>query len=102
MAASTFGNMVKAVIDVRRRIVAIEAELHSDLKALLLKYGSREDDLWGINIYPDIKGDGFIEFDAIINACKPRNKESRGVEDVKTREQILAIVREKIKDSLSA
>lgn len=102
MATSIFGNMVKAVVDVRKRIVAIDAELHSELKALLLRNGSKEDDLWGVNIYPDFKGDRFIEFDSAINACQPQNMESRGVKDAKTREQIFAIVRKNIKDSLSA
>lgn len=47
MAADTFGNMVKAVVDVDRGLVAVDAELHSDLEALLLEDGSKQKDLWG-------------------------------------------------------
>jgi len=39
IAADTFGNMVKAVVDVDRALVAVDAELHSDLEALLLQTG---------------------------------------------------------------
>ena len=31
MAAATFGNMVKAVVDIDKELVAVDAELHSDL-----------------------------------------------------------------------
>jgi|TARA_B100000959_G_scaffold202277_1_gene211729 hypothetical protein len=43
-------------------IVAIDAELHSDLEALCLENGSRQNALWGINYYPEIDGEDFIEF----------------------------------------
>ena len=61
MAANMFGDMVKAVVDVERGIFAIDAELHADLEAHLLKNGSRQKSLWGINLYPEIQGDDFIE-----------------------------------------
>ena len=79
-----------------------DAELHSDLEALLLESGSRQKDVWGINIYPDLKGDGFIEFDSMINMRPSQKNRSRGVEDAEVRKQIIAIVRGKIKDGLSA
>ena len=67
MAANLFGNLVKAVVDVDRAIVAVDAELHSDLEALLLENGSKQKNLWGINFYPEMPGDDFIEFDSMIN-----------------------------------
>ena len=68
MAESRFGNMVKAVVDIRRKIMAVDAELHSDEEALLLEDGSCQVDLWGINIYPEFdKNDSdFVEFDSMI------------------------------------
>jgi len=47
MAAALFGNMVKAVVDIDRELLAVDAELHSDLEALLLKDGSKQKNLWG-------------------------------------------------------
>jgi len=52
-AQESFETMVKAVVDVERRIMAIGGELHADANAVLLEYGSRPQDLWAINIYPD-------------------------------------------------
>ena len=66
-AQATFGDLVKAVVDVEREIIALDAELHSDLEALLIDNGSKQKNLWGINFYPEIDGDDFIEFDSMIN-----------------------------------
>ena len=42
IAKDSFGDLVKAVVDLDRKIVAIDAELHSDLEALCLENGSRQ------------------------------------------------------------
>lgn len=67
MAAAMFGNMVKAVVDVDRELMAFDAELHSDLEALLIDQGSKQGSLWGVNLYPEMTGDDFLEFDSMIN-----------------------------------
>jgi len=81
MATATFGNLVKAVVDVDRKIIAVDAELHSDLEALLLEDGSKQKSLWGINLYPEIQGDDFVEFDSMINMRPSQGNRSHGVED---------------------
>lgn len=53
MAEGRFGNLVKAVVDVERKIMAVDGELHADEEALLLENGSLQENLWGINIYPE-------------------------------------------------
>lgn len=88
MAAARFGNLVKAVVDVNRGMIAVDAELHSDLEALFLEDGSRQNDLWGINLYPDLSGDDFVEFDSLINLKPSMGNRSRGVEDEKMRSRI--------------
>ncbi len=96
MAEGMFGNLVKAVVDVERRLIAVDAELHADEETLLLEDGSRQRDLWGINIYPEM-GRGspdFIEFDSLINLRPAQNNRSRGVEDAETREKIISVVDE--------
>ena len=52
IAETQFGDMVKAVVDVRRRVLAIGGELQSDEEAALIEDGSAQRDLWGINLYP--------------------------------------------------
>ena len=97
MAVATFVNLVKAVVDVDREIIAVDAELHSDLEALLLKDGSKQRNLWGINFYPEIKGDDFIEFDSMINMRPSQENRSRGVENEEMRKKIMAIATKRIK-----
>lgn len=96
MAAAMFGDLVKAVVDVDRRLVAVDAELHSDLEALLLDDGSKQRSLWGINLYPEESGDGFIEFDSMINMRPSQGNRSRGVDDESTRVLIATVVRERL------
>jgi len=97
MATATFGNLVKAVVDVDREIIAVDAELHSDLEALLLEDGSKQKSLWGINLYPEIQGDDFIEFDSLINMRPSQGNRSRGIENEEIRKKITAIVVKRIK-----
>lgn len=97
MATATFGNLVKAVVDINREILAVDAELHSDLEALLLEDGSKQKSLWGINLYPEIEGDDFIEFDSMINMRPSQGNRSRGIENEEIRKKIIAIVRMRIK-----
>jgi len=63
IAKAQFGDLVKAVVDVERGVMAIGGELHSDEEALLLEDGSEQRRLWDINLYPGITGDGWVEFD---------------------------------------
>ena len=46
-----FGDMVKAVVDVEKGIMAIGGELHADEEQFLLDLGSLQQNIWGINIY---------------------------------------------------
>ena len=92
IAQGSFGDMVKAVVDVDRELVAIDAELHSDLEALFLDDGSTQNGLWGINLYPELEGDDLIEFDSMINLRPSRENMTRGVDSKDIREKIVKIV----------
>jgi len=92
IAAEGFGDMIKAVVDVKRGILAVGAELHADEEAALLDDGSRQTDLWGINLYPAETGDGWIEFDSMINVRPGQGNSSRGVEDDGIRSSIRRVV----------
>lgn len=97
MAAGGFGNLVKAVVDVDKRLIAVDAELHSDLEALLLDSGSKQQSLWGINLYPEMESDDFIEFDSMINMRPSHGNRSRGVDDEALRKKISQVVAERIR-----
>jgi hypothetical protein len=92
LAAERFGDMVKAVVDTNRRLLALGGELHSDEAAALLEQGSALAELWGINIYPDQQRSEWIEFDSLINVRPRLGNRSRGVEDAGRRQLICEIV----------
>lgn len=98
IAAEQFGDMVKAVVDVARGIMAVGAELHSDEEAALLNDGSRQADLWGINLYPAEAGAGWIEFDSMINVRPSQANRSRDVEDERLRDAIRRVVHALVTD----
>ncbi|MCD7957777.1 MAG: DUF5674 family protein [Lachnospiraceae bacterium] len=88
-----FDDMIKAVVDIEKELLAVNAELHAELETLLLDSGSSQSKLYGINIYED----GEVEFDSLINA--PRNREAgfprvgRFVADPEAREKIKEVVK---------
>ncbi len=93
MAEATFGDLVKAVVDVRRDLLAVDAGMHSDLEALLLDAGSAQADLWGVNLYPSEHGTpGFLEFDSMINLRPGQSNRTRSVQDPAIRAAIAALV----------
>lgn len=92
MAETRFGDLVKAVVDVRRGLMAVDADLHSDEEALLLENGSAQSDLWGINLYPSLPHPEWIEFDSMINIRPSQGNRSRSVDDSETQGQIIAII----------
>lgn len=96
LAQQGFGDLVKAVVDTRRRIMAVAAELHSDEEAALLDDGSTQADLWGINLYPEEADDDWIEFDSMINVRPRQKNRSRSVDDPEIRKKIVQIVAELI------
>lgn len=92
-AEKLFGDMTKAVVDLEKEVMVINAELHADQEALLIQQGSKQSDLWGINLYPELFGEeDFIEFDSMINLRPSGGNTSRGVDDPKTQQRIRDLV----------
>ena len=98
IASLRFGDLVKVVIDVEKKIMAIGASMHADEEKFLLELGSLQDDLWGINIYPDSLKESRIEFDSMINLRPRQNNRTRGVEDIQLQSKIIEIVNILIKE----
>ncbi len=72
--------------------MAIGVEMHADEEKELLENDSRQENLWGINLYPDQTEDNFVEFDSMINIRPRQNNRSRDVEDALTRQKIVEVV----------
>ncbi len=88
-----YGDMVKAVIDIEKGVMAVGAELHADEEAFLIERNSQQENLWGINLYTNRAMPEMVEFDSMINIRPRQNNRSRGVEDPNVREGIIGIVR---------
>lgn len=92
MSDRMFGNLVKAVVDIEKGIMAVDAPLHADEEALLLENGSKQENLWGINLYPEMPGDDFVEFDSMINIRPSQGNRSRGVDNADIQKRIMQVV----------
>jgi hypothetical protein len=92
MAPSRFGDLVKGVVDLRRGILLLDADMHADQEAELLADGSAQRDLWGVNFYPDLPEADWLEFDSMINLRPSFGNRSRGVDDASTRDAITQLV----------
>ncbi|MFA7385345.1 MAG: DUF5674 family protein [Candidatus Paceibacterota bacterium] len=88
-----FKEMVKFVIDIEKEIIAVGGELHSDAAEILIKNGSRGDNLWGGNFYPlKEKKEDRIEYSSLINVSPLRQNFSMEIESKETMEKINKII----------
>lgn len=92
IAKNQFGDLVKAVVDIEKEVIAIGGELHADEEALLLEQGSEQKNLWGINLYAAKPRDEWVEFDSMINIRPSQRNNSRGVESLETQRKIRDII----------
>lgn len=92
LARTRFGDMIKGVVDLERGVLLLDADLHADEEASLLADGSKQANLWGINLYPDVVGDDWLEFDSLINLRPSFGNRSRGVDDAGRRATIAAFI----------
>jgi len=88
-----FGDMVKFVVDIRRRVVAVGGQLHADAESLLLEGGSAQDDLWGANYYPGRGPAGCIECTALINIRPGQGNRGMEIQDPIVRAEVEALAR---------
>lgn len=99
MSEKMDGSLVKAVVDIEKQIMVVDADLHADQESFLLENGSKQKDLWGINLYPAQKGSNdWIEFDSMINLRPSQNNKSRYVENAEIREKIITIINKLVQE----
>jgi hypothetical protein len=79
----------KAVADIKREIISIGCELHTDSAEELIKDGSNNNDLWGFNIYPD----GSLDFISLINIRPADNNRSMDIRNQEICRKIEEIVK---------
>jgi len=92
IAKEFFSEMVKAVVDIEKEIIATGGELHADANALLISEGSKQNNLWGINIYFNKPREEWLEFSALINIRPSNNNRSMEIQSNEIKEKIKKIV----------
>ncbi len=81
---------IKLAVDVERNLLAGGGEYHADCEEVLLEDGSRQEDVWGADWYPDSKTVGFT---ALINIRPDQGNRGMEIENSKLRERIETVVR---------
>jgi hypothetical protein len=91
-----YEDMVKYVVDVERKMIAIGGEMHADAEGALLESGSRQADLWGANYYPGRGPEDCIEYTSLINIRPAAGNRGMELQDpalrVRVREITFALV----------
>jgi hypothetical protein len=90
--ATEYQVMTKAVVDLARGSMAVDAEWHADLEALLLDDGSDQEDLWGINLMLTAPADSFIQYDSLINIRPAQQSFATTLTDPPLIQRIKAVV----------
>jgi len=97
LAKERFGDMVKGVVDLEKGVMALGAELHADEEAVLLEQGSKQDNLWGFNIYVDEPRESWLEYNSMINIRPSQNNSSRDIQSKEIQDKITEIVNRQVK-----
>ena len=92
IAEGSYGNMVKGVADIEAGIIALGGELHADSEAILLQNGSKQESLWGFNIYLDKPDNERIEYSSFINIRPNQNNRSLEVQSSELKSKIGKII----------
>ena len=86
-------NAIKAAVDVKKELLAVDSPMHYDCEQLLIKNGSEQYDIWGINLYLDSDDvDEMVEFDSMINIRPAQGNRSRGVDSPEIQDKIKSVV----------
>lgn len=92
IAANNYGNMLKGVVDINQKIIALGGELHADAEEMLLQNDSIQKYLWGFNIYPDKSNEERLEYTSFINIRPSQGNRSLEIQDQELKNKIRKIV----------
>lgn len=81
---------IKLAVDIERNILAGGGEYHADCEEALLEDGSRQENVWAADWYPESRT---IGFGALINIRPEQGNRGMEIENPQLREKIETIVR---------
>jgi len=86
--------LLKFAVDIENMWIAIDGEMHADCETLLLEKGSKQENIWGGNIYPGNTEPDLLEFSSFINIRPSRDNPGMDVMNPEIREEIRKIVQQ--------
>ena len=95
-AQEHYEELIKGVVDIKRRVIALGGEMHADAEEVLLKNGSTQSDLWGFNIILDKDREECLMYESFINIRPRDNNKSLEVKDLMIREEMKRIIFENV------
>ncbi|MBI2047585.1 MAG: hypothetical protein HYT27_00440 [Parcubacteria group bacterium] len=90
IAAEFYKDMVKGVVDIERKIIALGGEYHIDANMKLIADGSIQSDVWGFNFYSD---ENRIEYVSLINIRPQQNNRTIKIQDDELKKKMENIIR---------
>lgn len=92
IAQEGYVSLVKAVVDIERKIVALGGEWHSEGQEELIKNGSSSKGTWGVNIFMGKPKETRIEFVALMNLKPFYGHRSMEITDELLKQKIQKII----------
>ena len=96
IAKEIYGDMLKGVVDVEREILALGGEYHMDANSVLVENGSRQENIWGFNIYLAKPREEWVVCTSLINIRPAQGNRQMKVENEALCAKIAEIVSKKI------
>lgn len=84
---------IKLAVDVRREVLAGGGEMHADCEAALLEDGSRQEEVWGADWFPESQT---VQFQSLINIRPKQGNRTMELTDSHLRQQIGSIVKRRL------
>jgi hypothetical protein len=91
-ARQSFGDMAKAVVDLKRGVMSLGGQWHVQGAALLREDGSKQEDLWGVRLHVDAPHDTWIEFKSMVNIKASHGNQTMEIKDQAVRDAITKVV----------
>ena len=88
-----FGDMVKFVVDLDREVLCVGGEFHSDEETILLEKGSKQENLWGANFYPDRPEGKKLVYTSMINVRSREGNMKQEIQSPRIREQVALLAK---------
>lgn len=80
---------IKVAVDISKGILAGGGALHAECESILIRDGSKQEDIWGADWIPNKKE---VRFESMINIAPRRKNRSMEIQNPQIREKVSQII----------